>query len=91
MTPHELLARHPGATLPWLRRRLPLNRRAFAAWLGVPVATVTGWERGTSPIPLAFLLRLVPLVTRSLATPEGEAFMRSLGRGGAAAASGGGE
>jgi Helix-turn-helix domain len=79
MTPHELLYRHPGETLPWLRRRLPLSRRAFAAWLGVSDATVKGWEQGTSPIPLVFLHRLVPLVARYLATEEGQALLRTLG------------
>jgi predicted transcriptional regulator len=78
MNPYQLLVNHPAATLPWLRRRLPLNRGAFAAWLGVSVATVSDWERGASPIPLVFVRRLVPLVTRYLATEEGAAFVRAL-------------
>jgi DNA-binding transcriptional regulator YiaG len=81
MTPYALLTRHPGETLPWLRRQLRLNRRAFAAWLGVPATTVTGWEQGTSPIPPVFMLRLMPLVTRYLATAAGQALLRSLGQG----------
>jgi hypothetical protein len=78
MTPEELLRHYPRETLPWLRRRLSLSRRAFAAWLGVPLSTVTGWEQRTSPIPLVFLRRLVPLVTRYLATEEGRAWRQLL-------------
>ena len=79
MTPDELLLRHPGETLPWLRLQLRLNRRAFARWLGVPATTVERWEGGTSDIPRVFLQRLVPLVGRYLATEEGRAWLRTLG------------
>jgi transcriptional regulator with XRE-family HTH domain len=77
--PDELLLRHPGETLRWLRRQLRLNRRAFAAWRGVPVVAVAGWEQGASPIPLALRRRLAPLVTRSLAAEEGRAWLATLG------------
>jgi len=78
MDPYRLLMLHPGETLPWLRRQLRLNRRAFAAWLGVPESVVTHWERRDSDIPRVFHLRLVPLLERYLATEEGRAFVQSL-------------
>jgi len=81
MDPYRLLMRHPGEALPWLRRQLRLNRRGFAAWLGVPESVVTRWERRDSDIPRVFYLRLVPLLERYLATEAGRAFVRSLGRG----------
>ncbi len=81
MEPSHILMRHPGEALPWLRRQLRLNRRAFAAWLGVPVSVVDRWEQGATPIPRVFYLRLVPLLERYLATNEGAAFVRSLGLG----------
>ena len=80
MEPPQILVRYPGEALPWLRRQLRLNKRAFAVWLGVPESAVARWEQGASPIPRAFHLRLVPLLERYLATPEGEAFVRSFGR-----------
>ncbi len=85
MEPSHVLMRHPGEALPWLRRQLRLNRRGFAAWLGVPESAVARWEQGASRIPSVYYLRLVPLLERYLATPEGEGFARSLGRGEAAA------
>ena len=81
MNPHQLLVRYPGEALPWLRRQLRLNRRAFAAWLGVSPADVARWERRDSIIPRGYSLRLVPLLERYLVTPEGQAFAQSLGRG----------
>ncbi len=81
MEPAQILMRHPGEALPWLRRQLRLNRRAFAAWLGVPVSVVARWEQGDGDIPRVFSLRLVPLLERYLATEAGRAFVRSLGRG----------
>jgi hypothetical protein len=81
MNPDRLLLDHPGETLPWLRQQLRLNRRAFAAWLGVVEFAVIRWERRQSAIPLAFYPRLVPLLERYLPTPEGEAFLQTLGDG----------
>jgi len=81
VNPDRLLLLHPGKVLPWLRRQLRLNRRAFAAWLGVPEAVVTRWEQGTSPIPIDLRRRLVPLVTRYLATEEGRDLLLTLGKG----------
>ena len=52
---------------------------ALAASLGVSGATVAGWEalgRAIAPSPRR---RLLPLLARELATPEGAAFLRSLG------------
>ena len=80
MEPSHILMCYPGEALPWLRRQLRLNRRGFAAWLGVPEAVVTRWERRDSDIPRVFYLRLVPLLERYLVTPEGAAFVQSLGR-----------
>ena len=81
MEPPQILVRYPGEALPWLRRRLGLNKRAFAAWLGVPESVVTRWEQGTSPIPMDLRRRLVPLVTRYLATEEGRDLLLTLGKG----------
>ena len=81
MEPPQILLRYPGEALPWLRRQLRLNRRAFAAWLGVPEPAVARWERRDSDIPRVYYLRLVPLLVRYLATPEGEAFVQSLEHG----------
>ena len=81
MEPSRILVRYPGEVLPWLRRQLRLNQRAFAAWLGVGPTAVERWERGERDIPRVFYRRLVPLLARYLATPEGAAFVQTLGHG----------
>ena len=81
MEPGRILLLYPGEALPWLRRQLRLNQRAFAAWLGVPESVVARWERRDKNIPMVYYLRLVPLMERYLATPEGEAFRQTFGDG----------
>ncbi len=81
VNPDRLLLLHPGEVLPWLRRQLRLNQRAFAAWLGVPESAVARWERRDSDIPSVYSLRLVPLVTRYLATEKGRDLLLTLGKG----------
>ena len=81
MTPDELLRRYPRQTLRWLRRRLGLDQPAFAALVGVARQTVGAWEARHQGIAPANRQRIEPLLASRLATPEGEAFARSLGRG----------
>ena len=81
MTPDELLRRYPRETLRWLRRRLGLSQEAFAEHIGVGTQTVASWEARRQGIGRPNLARLVALVAPHLATPEGEGFARSLGRG----------
>jgi DNA-binding transcriptional regulator YiaG len=78
MSPDELLRRYPGATLRWLRGQQGLSREAFAARLRVSAETVAGWETLGRAIAPAEQRRILPLLARHLATPEGEAFVRSL-------------
>jgi DNA-binding transcriptional regulator YiaG len=81
MEPGRILLLYPGEALPWLRRQLRLNQRAFAAWLGVGPADVARWERRDKNIPRVYYLRLLPLLERHLATSEGAAFLQALGDG----------
>ena len=80
LTPDALLLRYPRATLRFLRRRLGLSQEAFAAHLGASRETVESWESRGRAIEPRYQRRLLPLLARHLATPEGEAFARSLGR-----------
>ena len=84
MTPDELLRLYPRETLRWLRGRLGLSQEAFAEHIGVGTQTVASWETRRQGIGRPNLARLVALVAPHLATPEGAAFARSLGRGEAA-------
>ena len=79
----EVLRRYPRATLRWLRWRLGLSPEAFAALLGASPETVAGWEALGRAIAPQHQRRILPLLARHLATPEGEAFARSLRRGAA--------
>ena len=88
-SPDEVLRRYPRATLRWLRGRLRLSPEAFAAHLGTSSETVAGWEALGRAIPLDHQRRILPLLTRHLATPEGEAFIQSLRHGATTAAEGG--
>ncbi len=82
MTPEELLRRYPRETVRWLRDRLGLGLAAFAKRAEVQQLTVAGWEDGRAPIRRkASYLRLAALLAPHLATPAGEAFVQSLGRG----------
>ena len=81
MTPEELLRRYPRETLRWLRGRLGLSQRAFAYHVGVSPAALGHWEIGRNGIAPQYRARLVTLLAPHLATPEGEAFAQSLGRG----------
>ena len=78
MTPDELLRLYPRATLRWLRGRLGLSLEAFAARLGASPETVAGWEALGRAIAPHHQRRILPLLARHLATPEGEAFLQSL-------------
>jgi hypothetical protein len=84
VTPDALLRSHPRATLGWLRGRLGLSQEAFAARLGTSWETMAGWERLGRAIAPHHHRRLVALLATHLATPEGEAFVRAIGRGEAA-------
>jgi transcriptional regulator with XRE-family HTH domain len=85
MTPEELLRLYPRETLRWLRGRLGLSQIALARRIGASFNTVANWEsRRYAPSP-AYREQLVDLLTVHLATPEGAAFVGSLGRGGDAA------
>ena len=81
MTPDELLLRYPRETLRWLRGRLVLGQEALSERLGVMPQTVGEWERGRYSISPANRVRLAALLAPHLATPEGEAFARSLAGG----------
>jgi DNA-binding XRE family transcriptional regulator len=84
MTPDELLRRYPRETLRWLRGRLAMSQETFARHLAVHMLTVGNWEGGGAPIRRPdHRRRLALLLAPHLATPEGEAFARSLGRDGA--------
>ena len=83
--PDELLRRHPRTTLRWLRGCLGLDRETFAAHLGTSPARVASWEDLGRAIEPRYQRRLLPLLSRQLATPEGAAFARTLGRDEAAA------
>jgi transcriptional regulator with XRE-family HTH domain len=88
MTPDELLRLYPRETLRWLRRRLGLNQERLAASLGFSLQSFSRWEGGKNGISRRNRELLAALLATHLATPEGEAFVRPLGRGGAATAEG---
>jgi DNA-binding transcriptional regulator YiaG len=69
-------------------RAAGLSPEAFAARLGAHPATVAGWEALGRAIGPQDQRRLLPLLARHLATPEGEAFLQSLRRGAAAGGAG---
>ena len=81
MTPDELLRLYPRETLRWLRRRLGLSQFAFALEIGVGATTLGNWEARRHGLSDAHRAQLAALLAPHLATPEGEAFARSLGRG----------
>ena len=57
------------------------TREAFAAHLGAPPEMVAGWGALGRAIAPQHQRRILPLVARHLAAPEGEAFTQSLRRG----------
>ena len=81
MTPDDLLRRYPRETLRWLRRRLGMERTALARYLQINSAAVAAWEARGGMIAPLHRARLAALLAPHLATPEGEALARSLGRG----------
>ena len=81
MTPDEVLQRHPGETLRWLRGRLGLSQLAFAARVEASTKAVQGWERGRSRISLPYHRRIVPLLVPHLHSDEGRAWLAALGAG----------
>ena len=81
MTPDELLRRYPRETLRWLRRRLGLSQLAFAQHIGAATETVAAWEARRHGLSDDHRAQLAALLAPHLATPEGAAFARSLGRG----------
>ena len=83
MTPDELLRRYPRETLRWLRRRLGLSQLSLAPHLGVNPKTLANWEARRHGIADKPRAQLAALLAPHLATPAGEAFARSLGRGAA--------
>jgi hypothetical protein len=83
MTPEELLRLYPRETLRWLRGRLGLSQPEMGALVAAAPMTVASWENGRSTVRLARnRRRIVPLLASHLATPEGAAFVQSLGCGG---------
>jgi hypothetical protein len=81
MTPEELLRRYPRETLRWLRRRLGMGWPDLTQYLRTTLGTVAAREaRGAGIAPLR-RAHLAALLAPHLATPEGAAFARSLGRG----------
>jgi len=81
MTPEELLQRYPRETLRWLRGRLGLSQPAFGIRVGVRPATPRHWEARRKAIGRASRAQIAALLAPHLATEEGRAFVRSLGRG----------
>jgi hypothetical protein len=81
MTPDELLRRYPRETLHWLRRRLDVGQRGLGLLIGADSRSAAGWEAGQHTISPRYYGRLVALLAPHLATPEGVAFVASLGRG----------
>jgi transcriptional regulator with XRE-family HTH domain len=81
MTPEDLLRLYPRETLRWLRGRLGLTQQGFGLRLGIRRETIAAWEGGRDPIARPYLPQLAQLLAPHLATPEGEAFAQSLGRG----------
>jgi DNA-binding transcriptional regulator YiaG len=84
VTPDELLRLYPRETLRWLRRRLKLSQLDFALDHGIESSTLSAWESRRYSISPPHRARLAALLAPHLATPEGEDFARSLGRGEAA-------
>jgi transcriptional regulator with XRE-family HTH domain len=82
MTPDELLLLYPRETLRWLRRRLGMSRADLARYLQATTAPVADWEAGAMVIAPLYHARIAALLAPHLATPEGEAFVHSLARGG---------
>ena len=80
MTADELLRRYPRETLRWLRQRLGLSQLDFALHLGVSSTTLGSWEARRHGISDDHRAQLLALLAPHLATPEGQAFARSLGR-----------
>jgi DNA-binding transcriptional regulator YiaG len=83
MTPDELLRLYPRETVRWLRRRLGLSQLALADRLGANFNTVPNWESRRHAPSTAYREQLAALLAPHMATSEGEAFVRSLGRDGA--------
>ena len=81
MTPDELLRRYPRETLRWLRGRLRRSQLDFALDLGISPKTFGSWEARRHGLSEEHRARLAALLAPHLATEEGEAFARSLGRG----------
>jgi transcriptional regulator with XRE-family HTH domain len=81
MSPDELLRRYPRETLRWLRGQLGESQLAFAQHLGAATETVAAWEARKHPISPGYRERLARPLVPQLATPEGAAFLQSLGRG----------
>ena len=81
MTPDELLQRYPRETLRWLRGRLGLSQLALALEIDANTRAVGRWEAGVHGIAPARRAQLAALLAPHLATPEGAAFVQSLGRG----------
>ena len=81
LTPDDLLRLYPRETLRWLRARLGLSQAGLATLVVAAPATVASWENGRSTVRRARnRRRLAGLLAPRLATPEGKAFARSLGR-----------
>ena len=80
MTPDELLRRYPREALRWLRGRLGLSQEAFADHLGITAKLAQSWESGRHGITPNNRARLAARLAPHLATEEGAAFARSLGR-----------
>jgi hypothetical protein len=81
MAPDELLRQYPRETLRWLRQRMRLTQLALSLELDAYESVVGQWEARAYPIAPAYRARLATLLLPHLATPEGEAFAASLGRG----------
>ena len=81
MIPDELLQCHPRTTLRWLRGRLGLSQLALSLDLDASEGIVATWESCRHPISPRYRAALATLLAPHLATAEGEAFVRSLGRG----------
>jgi DNA-binding transcriptional regulator YiaG len=81
MTADDVLRRYPGETLRWLRGRLVVSQEVLAGYLGTSAETIARWEDGRHAVSPAHRARLAALLAPHLATPEGEAFAGSLGRG----------
>jgi hypothetical protein len=81
MTPDELLRLYPRETLHWLRRRLGLSQLALSLQVDAYDGAAGHWEVRRHRIAPPYRARLAALLAPHLATPEGAAFIQSLGRG----------